>query len=339
VDSRRAGAVHEASAGDGPRPRLLDRVRAALRARHYSRRTEENYVAWIRRFIFFHGKRHPAEMGAPEVTRFLTSLAVDANVAASTQNQALSALLFLYRDVLEVDLPWLHDVVRAKRPARLPVVLTRDEVRAVLQRLDGLPRLMGCLLYGAGLRVLECCRLRVQDVDFAANQIVVREGKGHKDRVTMLPAIVKNDLARHLDTVRGQHEEDRAAGAGWVELPTALLRKYPNAGREWPWQWVFPATRMYRDRLTGQLRRHHLHESVLQRAVKSAVRHAGLAKRATPHTLRHSFATHLLEDGHDIRTVQELLGHRDVTTTMIYTHVLNRGPAAVRSPADRMFTS
>ncbi len=276
-------------------------------------------------------------MRAPEITAFLTSLAVDGRVAASTQNQALSALLFLYRDVLEVDLPWLDGIVRAKRPERLPVVLTREEVRAVLGRLDGMPRLMACLLYGAGLRVLECCRLRVQDVDFSANQIVVRGGKGDKDRVTMLPAAVKADLARHLAGVRAQHQRDLTVGAGWVELPTALLRKYPNAGREWAWQWVFPATRIYRDRLTGQLRRHHLHESVLQRAVKDAVRRAGIAKRASPHTLRHSFATHLLEDGHDIRTVQELLGHRDVSTTMIYTHVLNRGPAAVRSPVDRMF--
>ena len=326
-------------AGPPPPPRLLDRARAALRARHFSRRTEETYVAWIRRYIFFHDKRHPAEMGAPEVTRFLTSLAVDSHVAASTQDQALSALLFLYREVLEVDLPWLDGVVRARRPERLPVVLTRDEVRALLRRLEGAPWLMASLLYGAGLRVMECCRLRIQDVDFAANQIVVRGGKGDKDRVTMLPAVTKVGLARHLQAVRAQHQRDLAAGAGWVELPTALARKYPNAGREWAWQWVFPATRIYRERLTGQLRRHYLHESVLQRALKRAVWQAGLAKRASPHTLRHSFATHLLEDGHDIRTVQELLGHRDVTTTMIYTHVLNRGLAAVRSPADRMFPS
>jgi integron integrase len=335
--SSRAPVVRESRPPDAPKPRLLDRVREAIRARHYSRRTEEAYVAWIRRYIVFHGKRHPAEMGAPEVTKFLTSLAVDGHVAASTQNQALSALLFLYKDVLEVDLPWLDGVVRAKRPARLPVVLTRDEVRAVLERLDDAPHLMACLLYGPGLRVLECCRLRVQDVDFATNQIVVRGGTGDKDRVTMLPAMAKLGLARHLEDVRAQHEDDLAMGAGWVELPTALLRKYPNAGREWVWQWVFPATRLYRDRLTGQRRRHHLHESVLQRAVKDAVRKAGIAKRGSPHTLRHSFATHLLEDGHDIRTVQELLGHRDVSTTMIYTHVLNRGHAGVRSPADRMF--
>src|SRR2546422_1475029 len=251
------------------KPRLLDRVRAVVRARHYSRRTEEAHVGWIRRFIFFHGKRHPAEMGGAEITAFLTALAVNGRVAASTQNQALSALLFLYRDVLEVDLPWLDGVVRAKRPERLPVVLAREEVRAVLRQLVGVPRLMSCLLYGSGLRVLECCRLRVQDMDFDANQIVVRGGKGDKDRVTMLPAIVKADLVAHLTAVRAQHEEDLAAGAGWVELPTALLRKYPNAGREWVWHWVFPATRMYRDRLTGQLRRHHLHDSVLQRGLRS----------------------------------------------------------------------
>src|SRR3989338_1671760 len=250
-------AVHETGPAEPPKPRLLDRVREAIRARHYSRRTEEAYVAWMRRYIFFHGKRHPAEMGAPEITRFLTSLAVDGGVAASTQNQALSALLFLYKDVLELDLPWLDGLVRARRPERLPVVLTREEVRAVLQRLDGVPRLIACLLYGAGLRLLECCRLPVQDVDFATNQIVVRGGKGDKDRVTMLPAMGKPGLVRHLEDVQAQHEAEVAMGAGWVELPTALLRKYPNAGREWAWQWVFPATRIYRDRFTGQRRRHH----------------------------------------------------------------------------------
>jgi integron integrase len=276
-------AVRETTAVTPPKPRLLDLVRTALRARHYSRRTEDAYVAWIKRYIFFfHAKRHPAEMGAPEVTRFLSSLAVDGHVAVSTQNQALSALLFLYRDVLAVDLPWLDGIVRAKRPERLPVVLARDEVRAVLQRLEGVPRLMACLLYGAGLRVLECCRLRIQDVDFAMNQIVVRGGKGDKDRVTMLPAVAKADLDRHLETVRVQHQDDLAVGAGWVELPTALLRKYPHAGREWAWQWVFPATRIYRDRVTGQRRRHHLHETVLQRALKDAVCRVGLAKRPAP---------------------------------------------------------
>ena len=332
-------AVCEAGPASAPKPRLLDRVRHAIGARHYSRRTEKAYVHWIKRYIFFHGKRHPVEMGAAEVTDFLTSLAVHGKVAASTQNQALSALLFLYREVLSVELPWLDGLVRAKPPQRLPVVLTREEVRTVLGKLDGVPRLMAFLLYGAGLRLLECCRLRVKDVDFGTNQVVIRDGKGNKDRVTMLPATVKAELAAHIERGREQHHADLRQGAGWVELPWALARKYPNAGREWGWQWVFPATRIYVERLTGQRRRHHLHESVLQRAVKDAVRSAGIAKRATCHTFRHSFATHLLEDSHDIRTVQELLGHQDVTTTMIYTHVLNRGPAGVRSPADRMFLS
>ena len=290
----------------------------------------------IRRFILFHGKRHPAEMGAPEVAQFLSSLAVEGRVAASTQNQALSALLFLYRYVLHQELPWLDDVVRARRPKHLPIVLTRDEVRAVISKMDGTPRLMATLLYCSGLRLLECARLRVQDIDFAMNQSIVRDGKGAKDRVTVLPAVAKEPLSRHLLEVKRQHGADLTCGAGWVELPWALARKYPNAGREWPWQWTFPATRFYFDRATGQRRRHHLHESVLQRAVLNAVRRAGLGKRATPHTFRHSFATHLLEDGRDIRTVQELLGHNDVSTTMIYTHVLNRGPSAVTSPADRV---
>jgi integron integrase len=334
VPGTRAGVCEPDSAGARP-PRLLDRVREALRARHSSRRTEKSYVAWIRRYIVFHGKRHP-EMGAVEVTQFLSSLAVQGNVAASTQNQALSALLFLYRQVLQVEMPWLDNVVRAKRSERLPVVLRREEVRAVIRELQGPPRLMAVLLYGAGLRLLECARLRVKDVDFAANQLIVRAGKGDRDRVTMLPAAVKPDLVRHLEMVKRQHQADLRHGAGWVELPWALARKYPIAGHEWAWQWVFPATRIYVDRETGQRRRHHLHESVVQRAVKEAVRRAGISKRATCHTFRHSFATHLLEDNYDIRTVQELLGHRDVSTTMIYTHVLNRGPAGVRSPADRM---
>ena len=317
-------------------PRLLDRVREAVRLRHGSRSTEKSYVGWIRRFILFHAKRHPAEMGAPEVTAFLSSLAIDGRVAASTQNQALSALLFLYRHVLHQELPRLDDVVRARRPKTLPVVLSRDEVRAIVRELDGTPRLMATLLYGSGLRLLECCRLRVQDIDFTANHIIVRDGKGAKDRVTVFPGVAKVALGQHLDQVKRQHDADLARGAGWVELPWALARKYPNAGREWPWQWVFPATRFYVDRVTGQRRRHHLHETVVQRAVLQAVRHLGLSKRATPHTLRHSFATHLLEDGRDIRTIQELLGHNDVSTTMIYTHVLNRGPAGVTSPADRV---
>jgi integron integrase len=319
--------------------RLLDRVREANRLRHGSRSTEKSYVGWIRRFVLFHGKRHPAEMGATEVAQFLSSLAVEGQVAASTQNQALSALLFLYRYVLHQDLPWVEDVVRARRPKHLPVVLTREEVRTVISKLDGTARLMATLLYGSGLRVLECARLRVQDVDFAMNHIVVRDGKGAKDRVTVLPAVSKEPLAKHLSKMKRQHDADLALGAGWVELPWALARKYPNAGREWPWQWIFPATRLYFHQATGQRRRHHLHETVLQRAVLEAVRQAHLGKRATPHTFRHSLVTHLLEDGRDIRTVQELLGHNDVSTTMIYTHVLNRGPAGVISPADRVLDS
>src|SRR5207244_1575690 len=242
-------AVRETSPSLQPKPRLLDRVREAIRTRHYSRRTEKAYVHWIKRYIFHHNKRHPVDIGAPEVAAFLTSLAVDAKVAASTQNQALAALLFLYRDVLGVELPWLDDVVRAKRPQYLPVVLTRDEVRAVLQRLDGVPRLMAILLYGAGLRLLECCRLRVKDVDFATNQILIRDGKGHKDRVTMLPASVKSVLSAHIERVREQHQADVRHGAGWVELPGALTRKYPNAGRDWGAQWIFPAPRLCMDRL------------------------------------------------------------------------------------------
>jgi len=329
-------AVRETPAPWAPRPRLLDRVREAIRARHYSRRTEKAYVGWIKRYIFFHGKRHPAEMGGAEVTRFLTALAVDGRVAASTQNQALNALLFLYRIVLEQDLPWLDQVIRAQRPIHLPIVLTRDEVRRVLAHLDGPPCLIVLLLYGAGLRLLEAAELRVKDVDVATNEILIRNGKGAKDRMTMLPAVAKAGVVAQLDAVRRQHREDLQRGAGWVALPDALARKYPNAGRELGWQWVFPATRHYVDRVSGQRRRHHLHESVIQRAVKKALRQAEIPKPASCHTFRHSFATHLLEDGHDIRTVQELLGHRDVSTTMIYTHVLNRGPAAVRSPADRL---
>jgi integron integrase len=318
-----------------PKPRLLDQVRLAIRTRHYSRRTEEAYVGWIRRFILFHDKRHPGTMGEEEVSRFLTHLAVDRKVSAITQTQALSAILFLYREVLRLELGWLQNIVRAKPPKRLPVVLTRDEVRTLLRELDGPIWLVATLLYGSGLRLLEGLRVRVKDIDFGAHQITVRSGKGQKDRVTMLPAALKDPLLRHLESVRLQHQQDLARDAGWVELPLALARKYPNSGREWPWQWVFPATRTYIDASTRQRRRHHLHESVLQRAVHDAVRRAGIAKPASCHTFRHSFATHLLEDGYDIRTVQELLGHRDVATTMIYTHVLNRGASGVRSPLDR----
>jgi integron integrase len=339
VCERPDGGARPLPAGEPPAhasPPLGQRARAAMRLRHFSPRTEDAYLGWMRRYWKFHGRRDPAELGAEEVTAFLNSLAARVRVSASTQNQALAALLFLYRDVLGKDLPWLDDLVHAKGPMRLPVVLTRDEVRAVLAHIDGTPRLMATLLYGSGLRLLECCRLRVKDVDFGRNQIAMRRGKGEKDRVTMLPGAVKAELAAHLVRVRAQHQQDLASGAGWVELPCALERKLPNAGREWPWQWVFPATRIYVDRQSGQRRRHHLHETVVQHAVRRAVIAAGLSKRATCHTFRHSFATHLLEDGSDIRTVQELLGHKDVATTMIYTHVLNRGPAGVRSPADRL---
>ncbi len=326
-----AGMVRE----PGTPPRLLDRVRGAIRARHYSRRTEKAYVGWIRRYVLFHGKRHPSEMGAPEITSFLTDLAVRGKVSASTQNQALSAILFLYRDVLGAEVAWMDEIVRAKRPVRLPVVLTREEVAATLGQLSGTTWLMASLLYGSGLRLLECCRLRVKDVDLHRREIVVRDGKGQKDRVTLLPDRVIPPLATHLERVRLRHEEDLRNGAGSVELPDAIARKYPCAPWDWSWQWVFPATRFYRDAATGRVRRHHLHESVLQRAVREAVVRARIAKPASCHTLRHSFATHLLEAGYDIRTIQELLGHRDVTTTMIYTHVLNRGGRGVRSPLDR----
>ena len=318
-----------------PEPRLLDRVRAAIRTRHYSRRTEEAYVSWIRRFIVFHGKRHPRELGEPEVTAFLSSLA-DRRVSASTQNQALSAVLFLYEDVLGRRLAWMDQIVRAKRPVRLPVVLSREEVVALLSRLHGTVWLMASLMYGAGLRLLECVELRVKDINFDRGELTLRDGKGGKDRVTMVPATLKEALRDHLRRVKAQHEEDLRAGRGGVALPGVLRLKYPNAPFEWGWHWVFPATRFYVDEETGERRRHHLHESVLQRAVKDAVRAAGIPRPATCHSLRHSFATHLLEAGYDIRTIQELLGHRDVSTTMIYTHVLNQGGRGVRSPLDQL---
>jgi len=315
-------------------PKLLDRVREAIRARHYSPRTERAYVSWIRRFIVFHRKRHPREMGAAEVEAFLSALATVGRVSASTQNQALSALLFLYGEVLGVAMDGLAGVVRARKPHRLPVVLTRDEVRHVLAELRGSVRLAALLMYGAGLRLMECVELRVKDVDLEQREIRVRDGKGRKDRVTVLPLAAVDAIARHLAQVRALHARDLEAGGGWVALPDALARKYPNAGREWGWQWIFPATRTYVDAGNGQRRRHHLHEAVIQRVFKQGVRRAGIAKAATSHTLRHSCATHLLEGGYDIRTVQELLGHRDVATTMVYTHVLNRGGRGVRSPLD-----
>ncbi len=316
--------------------KLLDRVREAIRTRHYSPRTEEAYIHWIRRFIVFHEKRHPREMGAPEISRFLGWLAVRQQVSASTQNQALSALLFLYRDVLRVDPGAIEEVPRAQAPLRVPVVLSRDEVRLVLRQLTGVMRLIVALLYGCGLRLQECLELRVKDLDFDANEITVRRGKGQKDRRTMLPAALKTELRAHLADVRRRHQDDLAGGEGRVMLPGALDRKYPGASTDWAWQFVFPAGRICRDARFGPATRFHLHESAVQRAVTKAVRDADLTKRAGCHTFRHSFATHLLEDGYDIRTVQELLGHADVTTTMIYTHVLNRGAMGVRSPVDRL---
>lgn len=316
-------------------PRLLDKLRNAIRLRHYSPRTERAYVRWVFRYVIFHQKRHPAELGGPEVSRFLSWLAEERHVSASTQTQALSALLFLYRNVLQLDLPWMTEVVRAPARVRLPVVLTRDEVRAIVRRLQGPERLIVMLLYGSGLRLLEALRIRVKDMDFDQDQIVVRGGKGDKDRITMLPQTLKPELRRHLAEVRVQHEKDLGKGAGRVDMPTALARKFPEGDRDWRWQWVFPASRLGASRDSGEPRRHHIHESAVQRAVHVAVRLAGVPKRATCHSFRHSFATHLLEDGYDIRTVQELLGHYDVSTTMVYTHVLNRGAFGVRSPADR----
>jgi len=319
-----------------PAPRLYDRVVEVLRARHYSRRTEEACLHWIRRFLVFHNRTHPRELAEGDVNRFLTHLAVKENVAASTQNQALAAVLFLYERVLEQPLDRIEGVVRARKPKRLPAVLTREEVAAVLVHLEGVPRLVCTLLYGSGLRLLEGLQLRVKDLDFGRGEITVRDGKGQKDRVTMLPDTLLQALQDHLRGVREQHEADLKNGLGQAPLPDALARKYPNANREWAWQWVFPASSHYLDRRTCIRHRHHLHESVIQRAVHEAVRRAGLAKPAASHTLRHSFATHLLEDGYDIRTVQELLGHKDVKTTMVYTHVLNRGGLGVHSPLDRL---
>ena len=316
--------------------RIIAEVRRAIRARHYSRRTEQAYIGWVRRFLHHHGSRHPLDLGEPEVTAFLSHLAVRRKVAASTQNQALSALVFLYRDVLGRRFGWLDGLVRARRPARLPVVLTPTEVRQVLAQLDGVPRLVGWLLYGGGLRLVESLRLRVKDVEFAANRIVVRDAKGRRDRVTTLPEALQPTLRRHLRRVELRWQADLRDPEWSVPLPSALAVKLPAAGREWPWQWVFPATRIYEDRLTGRRHRWHYHATGVQRAFRVAVLRAGLSKRASCHTLRHSFATHLLERGQDIRTVQELLGHRDVRTTMIYTHVLNRPGLGVRSPADHL---
>jgi integron integrase len=325
------GILSRAPGGKSP---LLESVRNALSLRHYSPRTREAYVGWVRRFVLFQHRRHPESMGAPEVSAFLSDQATRGNVSASTQNQALAALLFLYSEVLHRPLEFVGGVVHAKRPTRLPVVMSRDEVKAVLGQLTGTWHLMASLLYGAGLRLLECASLRVKDVDFSSGQLVVRRGKGHKDRMTLLPQVVVEPLRAHLLKVNELHQRDLQEGAGMVDLPGALRAKYPNAARDWPWQWVFPATRRYVDESTGEQRRHHIHETALQRAVRGAAIAARIEKPVSCHTFRHSFATHLLEAGYDIRTIQKLLGHHDLRTTMIYTHVLNRGPLGVKSPLD-----
>lgn len=315
-------------------PKLLDLVRDKIRVKHYSIRTETQYLQWIKRFILFHNKRHPREMGAKEVEAFLTHLATVGNVSASTQNQALSALLFLYREIFELELPWLDQVVRAKKPQRLPVVLSKPEVANILARMQGTHGLIARLLYGTGMRIMECCRLRVQDIDFDRGEILIRDGKGAKDRVTMLPQILIEPLKAHLLWRKGLFEHDTVKGMAEAYLPDALERKYPNASTSWVWQYVFCSGSYSIDPRSGHERRHHLDEKLIQRAVKKAVIEAGITKLATPHTFRHSFATHLLEGGYDIRTVQELLGHSDVATTMIYTHVLNKGGRGVSSPLD-----
>ncbi len=316
-------------------PRLLDLVRNEIRLRHYSLRTEKAYIDWITRFIIFHNKRHPKDLGADHVSAYLTYLATRKNVAASTQNQALNALVFLYKHVLNIELDELDQIVRAKKPKKLPVVLSRDEVTRLLSGLTGAHWLMGALLYGSGLRLMECLRLRVKDVDFDYNQIIIRSGKGNKDRRSMLPQRVIEPLNRQIEYVYQLHNHDLENGYGSVYMPDALARKYPQAGKEKGWQYLFPAEKISKDPRSEAWRRHHLHETVLQSKVKKAVRTAGIKKAASCHSLRHSFATHLLEDGYDIRTVQELLGHADIRTTMIYTHVLNRGGQGVLSPLDR----
>jgi len=319
--------------------RLLDAVRTALESRHYSRRTVVAYVGWIRRFVHFTGARRWAQlevMTAADVSGFLTYLAEDEHVSSSTQNQAMAAISFLYEKVLEVELEELGRFVQAKNPKRLPVVLNVDEVVSLLDQLEGVPKLMAGLLYGSGLRLMECCRLRVKDIDVDRLEIIIRRGKGAKDRRVPLPRKMADGISRQLEWIREQYDADVAQGAGWVELPDALSKRSESAGQSWPWQWVFPATRHYQDPLTGQRRRHHLHETVLQKAVTQAAAVCGISKRVTCHVLRHSFATHLLESGYDLRTIQELLGHSSVATTMIYTHVLNRGGLGVRSPMDML---
>ena len=317
-------------------PRLLDQVRDRIRRKYYSIRTEQAYLHWVKAFVRFHGMKHPATMGAAELESFLTYLAIERQVSSSTQNQALSGLLFLYREVLEIELPWLDGIERSKRPTRLPVVLTEEEVASVLGQLDGSTALILKLAYGTGMRIMEVLRLRVKDVEFSRREILIREGKGAKDRVTMLPASLMLPLRDHLARVRFLHERDCEQGLGEVFLPFALARKYPKAARDWGWQYVFPSNKLSIDPRSGRKGRHHADPQNLQRRMRQAVQLAGVNKPATPHTLRHSFATHLLQSGYDIRTVQELLGHKDVQTTMIYTHVLNRGGRGVKSPLDRL---
>ena len=317
-------------------PRLLDRVRNALRVRHYSLRTEEAYINWIKRYIYFHNKKHPESLGEKEIAGFLSYLATEKHVSASTQNQALSALLFLYKQVLEVELDWLNDVVRAKRPKRLPVVLSRPQLLQLFSLMDGRNKLMAELMYGSGMRLMECLRLRVKDIDFEYQHILVRSGKGNKDRVTVLPSNLIGRLSDQLDYAHNLHNTDLDEGFGRVHLPYALNRKYPNADREWGWQYVFPSGNRSRDPLDGQIKRHHLDEKNVQRAIRNAANKAGFTKPASSHTMRHCFATHLLEDGYDIRTVQQLLGHKDVKTTMIYTHVMRKGAQGVRSPLEKL---
>ena len=335
------------------KPKLLDLVRLVIRQRHYSIRTEQSYLYWIRHYIRHHNMRHPVDMGATEVTSFLSYLATERRVSASTQNQALSAILFLYRDVLEIQLPWLDGVVRAKRSKRLPVVFTREEIAKILSQLEGTKWLVVSILYGSGLRLMEGLRLRIKDIDFNYRQILVRSGKGNKDRVSVLPEIVIDSLRHHLERVKSLHKQDLVQGLGRVEMPYALDRKYPSAGIEWGWQYAFPSYRISTNPRTGAKGRHHVYEQTIQRAIKQAIRCAGIHKPGSSHSFRHSFATHLLEDGYDIRTAQELLGHKDVKTTMIvapgvlppatlvlpctsYTHVMNKGAKAVKSPADQL---
>ena len=322
--------------GSRNKPRLLDQVRDVLRYLHYSYRTEQSYIYWIKRYIYFHNKKHPRDMGADQIVEYLTYLAVKRKVSPSTQNQALSALLFLYKQVLKVDLPWLDNIKRARRKKYIPVVFTRNEVRQLLAQFEGTRWLIFSLMYGAGLRLSECIRLRVKDVDFHYRQLIIRDSKGYKDRVTVLPAPLIDPLRNHMARVKERHEQDLKLGYGDVYLPFALNKKYPNADREWHWQFIFPSANISTDPVTGRRRRHHVYDRSLQRAMKRALVKAQIHKPAGTHTLRHSFATHLLEDGYDIRTVQELLGHKDVKTTQIYTHVLQKGGAAVRSPLERV---